>query len=167
MSVGVMDSARDYKGFILRRAGLTIQQFESDEPYGGSDKKQPSPQPFHCPNRRRAYAGGMSEALARSFETAGPESLSALRARRRDIERIAAEHGVVDVRVFGSVARGEARPDSDIDLLVEMAPGRSLLDMGAFLVDMELLLGRAVDVITAAGLRSRIRERVLREALPL
>jgi predicted nucleotidyltransferase len=90
-----------------------------------------------------------------------------VRARRRDIERIAAVHGVVDVRVFGSVARGDARPDSDIDLLVEMAPGRSLLDMGAFLVDVEQLLGRAVDVITAAGLRARIRERVLREALPL
>lgn len=109
----------------------------------------------------------MSEALARSSESAGAGLLSALRARRGEIERIAAEHGVVDVRVFGSVARGDARPDSDIDLLVEMAPGRSLLDMGAFLVDVEQLLGRAVDVITAAGLRARIRERVLREALPL
>lgn len=93
--------------------------------------------------------------------------LSVVRARRGDIERIAAAHGVIDVRVFGSVARGDAQPDSDVDLLVEMAPGRSLLDMGAFLMDVEQLLGRAVDVITAAGLRSRIRERVLREALPL
>lgn len=109
----------------------------------------------------------MAEALARSSDAAGAELLSAVRARRRDIERIAAAHGVVDVRVFGSVARGDARPDSDVDLLVEMAPGRSLLDMGAFLMDVEQLLGRAVDVITAAGLRSRIRERVLREALPL
>lgn len=86
---------------------------------------------------------------------------------REDILRIAAQHGAHNVRVFGSVARGEARPDSDVDLLVEMEAGRSLLDLGGLLMDLQTLLGREVDVVTDKGLRDRIRARVLREARPL
>jgi predicted nucleotidyltransferase len=71
------------------------------------------------------------------------------------------------VRVFGSVARGDADRQSDVDFLVEMASGRSLMDLGGLLVDLEELLGRRVDVVTERGLRERIRERVLQEALPL
>lgn len=90
-----------------------------------------------------------------------------LKDRREDILRIAAQHGAHNVRVFGSVARGEARPDSDVDLLVEMESGRSLLDLGGLLMDLQALLGREVDVVTDKGLRDRIRARVLQEAKPL
>jgi predicted nucleotidyltransferase len=90
-----------------------------------------------------------------------------LQARREDILRIADQLGARDVRVFGSVARGQARTDSDVDLLVDVEPGRSLLDLGALVVDLEDLLGRGVDVVTEPGLRQRIRQRVVQEAIPL
>ena len=90
-----------------------------------------------------------------------------LKDRREDILRIAAQHGAHNVRVFGSVARGEARPDSDVDLLVELESGRSLLDLGGLLMDLQTLLGREVDVVTDKGLRDRIRARILQEARPL
>ncbi len=81
--------------------------------------------------------------------------------------RLAAKHGARNVCVFGSVARGDARPDSDIDLLVELEPGRSLFDLGGLLFDLQALLGVDVDVVTENGLRSRIRAQVLQEAIPL
>lgn len=90
-----------------------------------------------------------------------------LQGRREEIVRIAARHGATNVRVFGSVARGEARPDSNVDFLVDLEGGRSLLDLGGLLMDLEALLGRGVDVVTETGLRERIRGRVLREAVPL
>jgi predicted nucleotidyltransferase len=90
-----------------------------------------------------------------------------LKDHREDILRIATQHGAHNVRVFGSVARGEARPDSDVDLLVEMEAGRSLLDLGGLLMDLQALLGRKVDVVTDKGLLDRIRVRVLQEARPL
>jgi hypothetical protein len=71
------------------------------------------------------------------------------------------------VRVFGSVARGESRSKSDIDFLVDMEPGRSILDLGGLLVDLQRLLEVEVDVVTEKGLRPRIRERVLRESVTL
>lgn len=87
--------------------------------------------------------------------------------KRDDILRLATAHGARNVRVFGSVARGEADAASDIDLLVDLEPGRSLLDLGGLLMDLQALLDRPVDVVTERGLRERIRERVLREAVPL
>ena len=87
-----------------------------------------------------------------------------LEAKKDEILRIAAKHGARNVRVFGSVARGEARPDSDVDFLVDMEPGRSLFDMGGLLMDLRALLGLDVDVVTEHGLKPRIRERVLKEA---
>jgi len=90
-----------------------------------------------------------------------------VRNKREEVLRIAERHGARNVRVFGSVARGEAMPDSDVDFLVDMEPGRSLLDLGGLLMDLQELLGRRVDVVTEQGLRSRVRERVLREAMPL
>ena len=71
------------------------------------------------------------------------------------------------MRIFGSVARGESDSESDIDFLVNMEPGRSLLDLCGLLIDLEELLGRKVDVVTEKGLRDRIRERVLKEAVAL
>jgi predicted nucleotidyltransferase len=90
-----------------------------------------------------------------------------LRRRRDDILRVAAQHGARHIRVFGSVARGEADDRSDVDFLVELEKGRSLLDLGGLLMDLQTLLGRPVDVITEKGLKSRIRDRVLYEAVPL
>jgi predicted nucleotidyltransferase len=88
----------------------------------------------------------------------------ALLEKKQDILKIAAEHGARNVRVFGSVARGEARADSDVDFLVDMEPGRTLFDMGGLLMDLRDLLGREVDVVTEQGLKPRIRDRVLKEA---
>jgi predicted nucleotidyltransferase len=90
-----------------------------------------------------------------------------LKARREEILRVAARHGARNVRVFGSVARGEADETSDIDLLVELETGRSLLDHAALMLELERLLGCKVDVATERGLRDRIREQVLREASPI
>jgi len=87
-----------------------------------------------------------------------------LEAKKGEILRIAAKHGARNVRVFGSVVRGEARPDSDVDFLVDMEPGRTLLDLGGLLMDLRDLLGLNVDVVTEDGLKPRIRERVLKEA---
>jgi predicted nucleotidyltransferase len=93
--------------------------------------------------------------------------LEGLRQKRQEILDAAARRGARNVRVFGSVARGEADPKSDIDFLVEFEPGRSLFDQGGLLMDLEQLLGRSVDVVTEAGLKARIRPRVVKEALPL
>lgn len=87
--------------------------------------------------------------------------------KRETILQIARRHGATNVRVFGSVSRGEARADSDVDFLVDLDEGRSLLDLGGLLMDLQELLGCPVDVVTEKSLRPRIRERVLREAMPL
>lgn len=88
-------------------------------------------------------------------------------AKREEILRLAARHGAYNVRVFGSVARGEARPDSDVDLLVEMEKGRSLLDLVGLWQDLEEMLGRKVDVLTDGGLSPYLRDRIYAEATPL
>ena len=90
-----------------------------------------------------------------------------LRSKREEILRLASRHGARNVRVFGSVARGEADELSDVDLLVDLEPGRSLLDLGGLLMDLRELLRRNVDVVTERGLKARIRSRVLQEAVPL
>jgi len=90
-----------------------------------------------------------------------------LRSKRKQILQTAARYGVSRVRVFGSVARGTDEADSDVDFLVEMAPDRSLLDLGGFLYEVRSLLGTEVDVVTENGLQRRIRERVLAEAVDL
>ncbi len=90
-----------------------------------------------------------------------------LRDKRDEIVRIAAKHGARNVRVFGSVARGDADEQSDVDLLVDMEAGRSLLDHAALWIELQDVLGRKVDVLSERGIKPRIRDRVLREAVPL
>jgi uncharacterized protein len=90
-----------------------------------------------------------------------------LKAYREEILRIAAKYGAYNVRVFGSVARGEARPDSDVDFLVELEPQRTLLDQIALMQSLEKLLGRKVDVTEPETLHELIRDKVLREAVVL
>lgn len=90
-----------------------------------------------------------------------------LRSKREQILQTAAQYGVRRVRIFGSVARGTDDEQSDIDFLVELAPDRSLLDLGGFLYEVSSLLGTEVDVVTEKGLQRRIREQVLAEAVDL
>ncbi len=90
-----------------------------------------------------------------------------LKSKREEILKIAAKHGARNVRVFGSVARGEADSKSDIDLLVEFKRGTTLLGHAALVQELEDLLGVKVDVVSERGLRDRVRERVLREAVAI
>jgi len=94
-------------------------------------------------------------------------TLEMLQSKRGAILSLAAEHGASKVRLFGSLARGEAAPGSDVDLLVAMEEGRSLLDLVAFWQDVEELLGCRVDVITDGGVSPYLRDRIYAEAVPL
>ena len=93
--------------------------------------------------------------------------MSTLEAFRPRIRELAREHGVTHVRVFGSFGRGEATETSDVDLLVELLPDRTLFDLGGFQMDAEALLGRRVDVVTPKGLHGPLRDRILQEARAL
>ncbi len=90
-----------------------------------------------------------------------------LRSRREQILEIARKHGVSDLRVFGSLARGEANEQSDVDFLVEVGPDHSPWFPAGLVADLEDLLGVPVDVVTQDGLHWFIKERVLQEARPL
>lgn len=93
--------------------------------------------------------------------------LELLRQRRNEILKLASQHGVRNVRVFGSAARGEADGDSDIDFLVELEPDRTLFDLGALLMDLQDLLGRKIDIVTDDSIYWLLRRRILKEAVPL
>jgi predicted nucleotidyltransferase len=90
-----------------------------------------------------------------------------LKVKREEVLRVAARHGARSVRIFGSAARGEAGPSSDVDFLVELEEGRSLLDLVGLWQDLEKLLDRHVDIVEPEGLHWFIRDRVLKEAVPL
>lgn len=94
-------------------------------------------------------------------------TLEALKGRRERIIAIATRHGARNVRLFGSIARGESGPNSDIDMVVEFEPGRSLLDHGGLIMDLQDELGCKVDVISERGMRDRLRSRVEAEAVSL
>ena len=93
--------------------------------------------------------------------------IEVVQAKREQILRLAHRHGVTAVRVFGSMARGDGGPQSDIDLLVDVGPEPSAWFPGGFVADLEELLGRRVQVVTERGLDDMLRERVLAEAVPL
>ena len=86
---------------------------------------------------------------------------------RSEIRTIAERHGLRNVRVFGSMARGDATDASDVDLLVSLPPDRTGLALGGMLVDVQDLLHRRVEVVTERGLHPALRQRVLTEARPL
>jgi uncharacterized protein with HEPN domain/predicted nucleotidyltransferase len=90
-----------------------------------------------------------------------------LQEKREEILALAEKHGARNVRIFGSAARGEAGPESDVDFLVELEPGRSLLDLGGLLMDLQDLLNAKVDVVTEKSLHWYIRDRVIQGAIPL
>lgn len=123
-----------------------------------------------APNRRNVLPSCRDGAApwlpgSEGARTLDPREL--IQQKRAEILRIAAQHGARNVRLFGSVARGDADEHSDIDFLVEMEPGRSLFDLGGLQIELEALLGRPVDVVTERGLKRRIRLRVPAEAAPL
>ena len=90
-----------------------------------------------------------------------------VRRRRHDLIAAAAAHGVRNLRVFGSVARGEDRPDSDVDLLADLPPGLSLIGLGRVEADLEAILGSHVDLIPAEDLKPGTRERIVRDLVAL
>ena len=87
--------------------------------------------------------------------------------KKKEILLVAQQHGIVNIRIFGSVARGEDNPQSDIDLLVDLEKGRTLFDLGGALVKLQDLLGRKVDIVTERGLHWYLREKIMEEAKPL
>ncbi len=91
-------------------------------------------------------------------------SYDSIEKKRLEIIRLASRHGASNIRLFGSVARDEAGPESDIDFLVDLEPGRSLLDLSGLLLDLQALLGQKVDVVTEKGLHWYIRDKILAEA---
>lgn len=90
-----------------------------------------------------------------------------LKIKREEIIQICAKYGARTIRLFGSVVRGKSDETSDLDFLVELEPGRTIFDLGGLQYELEQLLGCRVDVVTERGLKTRIRERVLNEAVPL
>jgi predicted nucleotidyltransferase len=90
-----------------------------------------------------------------------------IESHRNELIALAQQRGVTQVRVFGSMSRGDAKDDSDVDLLVTLSPGTSALALGGLLMDAEELLGRRVDVVTEASLHPALRDRVLADAVPL
>lgn len=96
-----------------------------------------------------------------------PPTLADLRTRRDEIRDLARRHRAYNVRVFGSVARGDAEPESDIDLLVAFDPGASLFDLSALWQDLRDLLGREVNVISEGGMTERFRRRIADDVVPL
>ncbi|HNX08533.1 MAG TPA: nucleotidyltransferase family protein [Methanothrix sp.] len=104
------------------------------------------------------------------LQESGPKrscKFAALKEKRQEILLLAQAHGASNIRVFGSVARGEDGPESDLDLLVEMKPENGLLDLVSLWQDLEDLLGYKVDVITEGGISPRLRDHIYAEAVPL
>ncbi len=165
---------------IIDRAILELLKLEPDSPLELSTDGtvlivQRAPDGHHRPRIEKApkhttrRAGGKDKKSA----TGAPHhagraiTLADLRRRRREILDLAERHGAGNVRVIGSVARGEARPDSDVDLLVEIAADRSVLDQIALIQELGDLLNHRVDVVSERGLNTRIRDRILKEAVAL
>jgi predicted nucleotidyltransferase len=93
--------------------------------------------------------------------------LERIQQQKKNILAIARQHGIVRLRLFGSVVRGEETPQSDIDLLVDLEPGRSMFDLGGALIQLQELLRRKVDIVTEGGLHWYLKEKIMQEAVPL
>lgn len=93
--------------------------------------------------------------------------LERIQQQKKNILAIARQHGIVRLRLFGSVVRGEETPQSDIDLLVDLEPGRSMFDLGGALIQLQELLRRKVDIVTEGGLHWYLKEKIMQEAVSL
>lgn len=94
-------------------------------------------------------------------------SLQSLRTKKREILQLADNYGASNIRIFGSLARGEADEASDIDFLVDLAPGRSLLELAGFIAELQDITGTRIDVVPSDCIKQRARERILNEAVAL
>ncbi len=93
--------------------------------------------------------------------------LQEIQQKKKEILAVARQYGIVNVRIFGSVARGDDNPQSDIDFLVDLEEGCTLFDLGGALVKLQDLLGRKVDIVTKNGLHWYLREKIMKEARSL
>jgi len=107
------------------------------------------------------------EAVCQEAEVGHMTEFQEIQQRKKEILAVAREHGIVNVRVFGSVARGDETLQSDVDFLVELEKGRTLLDLGGAVIKLQELLGRKVDIVTERGLHWYLRDRIIQEARPL
>ena len=87
--------------------------------------------------------------------------------KKKEILLVAQQHGIVNIRIFGSVARGDDNLQSDVDLLVDLEQGRTLFDLAGALIKLQDLLGRKVDIVTERGLHWYLKEKIMKEAKPL
>lgn len=115
---------------------------------------------------RRLAASVDLEVAVSYTPTPSAKTLALLRRRRRAIVDLCKRHGASNPRVFGSTAKGSARPDSDVDLLVDLEPGRTFFDVAALHDDLEQLLSREVDVLTVGSVKGRLAH-IADEAIPL
>ncbi len=168
MAGALLRQARNRAGLsqvdLASRAGVTQSVISAHE----SGQRQPS-----LPALTRLIdAAGFELTLSLRRQPGRLRRLSGpvgrrVRRHRKDLVAAAAAHGVSNLRVFGSVARGEDRPDSDVDLLADIPPGLSLLGLGRLEADLEAILGTRVDLIPAADLKPGARERVESDLIPL
>jgi len=108
---------------------------------------------------------GANNSLFLRFQFVGiMAELDRIRQQKDKILFISRQHGIMNVRIFGSVARHEETPHSDIDLLVDLEPGRSLLDLGGALIKLQELLGRKIDIVTEHGLHWYLKDKIIKEA---
>jgi uncharacterized protein len=149
---------------LAARAGVTQSVISAYE----SGRRQPAMSTLAV----LVDAAGYDLAVSLRRQRSGLRSLSGpigrrVRRRRRELVAAAAAHGVSNLRVFGSVARGRDRADSDVDLLVDLPPGLGLLGLGRVEADLEAILGSRVDLVSAQDLKPEVRARVERELVPL
>lgn len=147
---------------LFGRTLLSREEVARLRPAGYLDRRPSKDASRH--RRSESDAGRVVSSGSDSTTGAAREQIIAL---REEIMSVARANGATSVRLFGSAARGEDDSASDIDLLVTMEQGRSLLDLGGIQQELERLLGRRIDVVTERGLNPRIRDRVLREAIAL
>lgn len=150
-----MDAVHDVAA-IRRRAGLTQRQLAEL-----SGVAQPNIAAYERGTRRPS-----AKMLARLSAAAKPRPSLALAAHKAEVKKLARLHKAVDVKVFGSVARGDDVPGSDVDLLVRFAPDASLFDQMELAQDIEDILGVRVDVVSEAGLRGG-HDEIQAQARPL
>ena len=149
---------------LAARAGVTQSVISAYE----SGHRQPSLPTLAALVEAAGYelAAGVRRQPRRLDRLSGPVG-QRVRRRRHEIVAAAAAHGVSGLRVFGSVARGEDRPDSDVDLLADLPPGMSLFGLGRVQADLEAIVGTRVDLVPAEDLKPDVRPRAARDLVTL
>lgn len=145
----------------MRRATISISD-QLDEKVERFRMMQPAK-----PSLTSVVQAALEVYLEDGSDSGRPPMLTRILRNRSEIRRIVTSHGGAHPRLFGSVARGDESPDSDIDLLIELERGRTLFDLAAMRAELEQLLETPVDVVTTAGLEGDLREELLAEALAL